>query len=427
MSHNSRMSGVNEVLSRDDHGATTKRAILLSNVLFEPLASLLPLLPFILCKGLGATAFQIVLLTMLRPVVSLFSFYWSSRISGRADLLRKNLVWAGLLARLPFIVSLFTGNTWLIILASSIYMLFYRGGIPAWMEILKRNLDKQSRQKYFAIGSALGYTEGALIAIGVGALLDHDIYLWKWIFAISIFLGLLGTFVQALIPVQGEWDKTPPPIRNKLPMLKQLLKPWKDSWVLMRERRDFARFQLGFMLGGFGLMLVQPVIPFFFSNELNLSYRDLLIAISICKGLGFVVTSRLWGEATDRKCLNRVTGWILLGFGCFPLLLVFSTSSILWVYGAYLLYGVAQAGSHLVWHLSGPIFSGREESLRFSGVNIVMVGVRGIIGPPCGGLLNVLLGPIYVLCIGSIFCFSASGFMYSWARGIFPRKVPASV
>jgi len=64
----------------------------------------------------------------------------------------------------------------------------------------------------------------------------------------------------------------------------------------------------------------------------------------------------------------------------------------------------------LVWHMSGPIFAGKEESSRFTGVGLMMGGLRGAVAPPLGGWLAVVLGPIEVLVLGGALCF------YSGAR-----------
>jgi hypothetical protein len=106
------------------YGNQTKRAIFLSTLLNEPFASLYPLLPFILLKSLNATAFQIVILTMLKPVSSIFSLYWSEKISQNRHTLRMNLIGAGLLARVPFLLALLFDHVWLYVVASTLYMLF---------------------------------------------------------------------------------------------------------------------------------------------------------------------------------------------------------------------------------------------------------------------------------------------------------------
>jgi MFS family permease len=382
----------------------TRRAILLSSIFNEPFVSLYALLPFILLKNLDATAFQIVILTMLKPVSSIFSLYWSERISQDRQTLRMNLIGAGLFARIPFLVALMFDNVWLLIAASILYMLFSRAGIPAWMEILKVNIPDKAREKSFSFGSALGYAEGVLIAIGIGSLLDHSGASWKLFFAVAIFLGLVALWIQAKVPIAKNHETIPE--QSRVSFKESLLRPWRDCYELMRSRNDFRKFQWAFMVGGFGLMVIQPVIPIFFTETLHISYRDLLIAYSICKGLGFVLTSSLWSRALSYFSVGKFTTFVLIGFALFPLLIVASIAHPFWIYVAYFVYGIAQAGSHLIWHLSGPLFAEGEKSSRYSGVNIVMVGLRGAVGPPIGGLLVAFFGPIAVFIISSVCCIS---------------------
>lgn len=63
-----------------------------------------------------------------------------------------------------------------------------------------------------------------------------------------------------------------------------------------------------------------------------------------------------------------------------------------------------QGGSHLIWNMSGPHFAGKEESSRYTGVGVVMVGLRGAVGPPLGSAISTLWGALPVLSIGAILC-----------------------
>lgn len=386
-------------------GSRTRLAVLLSSLLHEPLSSLYPLLPFIFLHHCHATAFQIVLLTTLKPVSSIFSFYWSEKLSNNHHSGRWNLLGAGLLARLPLLLALFLDSTWFLLLATTLYMLFSRASVPAWMEILKINLPEEERKKVFSLGSALGYAEGVLIAIGIGSLLDHFDNSWKILFCGAIFLGLLALFLQVLLPPKETPEKEAPPVEAS--WKSSFLKPWIDCIDLMKKRSDFRRFQWGFMICGFGLMIIQPVIPFFFTEALHISYRDLMIAFSICKGLGFVLSSPLWNQLLTKGSIRLFTSLVHIGFAIFPLLLALSLKSALWLYVAYLLYGIAQAGSHLIWHLSGPLFANEEMSARYSSVNVVLVGIRGLLGPPLGGLLYASSGSLPTLALGSLLCLIA--------------------
>lgn len=381
-----------------DRQIKTGRALIGSSLLSEPLATLYGFLAFILYKDLGASAFQIALLTMLKPVATILSFYWSAGLGGKR--LGSNVMWAGIWMRAPFLLCLWVDSVGYVIAASVNYMFFYRAGIPAWMEILKRNMPEGRRGRIFSISSGLGYAEGIILSLAMGAILDHDPGMWKGLFFCSAGLGLVAAVMQGRVAPEG-----PATERVGVPLRELLVRPWRDSWELMRQRPDFSRFQWGFMICGFGIMLIQPALPLFAVDWLGISYLEMAAAVSIAKGMGFALSSPLWAKWIDRVNVFRMASIVFLTVGLFPVLLCFSEWSLGWLYAAYFWYGVGQGGSHLVWHLSGPMFARKEESSRYTGVNVVLAGLRGGVAPPLGGWLAVLFGPIAVLLLGGAFCF----------------------
>jgi MFS family permease len=395
-----------------------KRTLIWSNLLSEPLFTLYGFIVFILYKDLGASAFQVALLTMLKPVVTVLSFYWSAGLRGKGRKLKSNALWAGFLMRAPFLLCLWIGSPWFVIGAAVNYMFFYRAGIPAWMEILKRNMGKK-REKAFSVSAALGYAEGVVLALGCGAMLDHDPGLWRVLFFGAALVGLSALAVQSRIVVVGGEE-----MEEERPSLKELVvRPWRDSYQLMRERVDFSRFQWGFMVSGFGLMLIQPALPLFAVDVLGVSYLEMAGAVSIAKGLGFALSSPVWAKWMERVSVMRMASFVFLSIGLFTILLSLAVWNVVWLYVAYFWYGVGQGGSHLVWNLSGPIFAGKEESSRYTGVNVVMAGLRGAVAPPLGGWLAVVVGPVQVLVMGGALCF------YSGIRMLQSKfsKVPLSI
>ena len=373
----------------------TKIALFWSSILQEPLATLYGFVAFILYKDLHATAFQIALLMMLKPVVSLLSFYWSAGSRGR---LRANVLGAGLLMRLPFLLIPWIDSVWYVIGVLVNYMLFYRAAMPAWIEILKRNLHESKRGWLFSWSSAVGYGEGVILSLAMGALLDQDPGLWKLLFVGAALFGLIGTALQFGVPICEEARE--PRARLK----ERIVRPWRDCFQLMRDRKDFAAFQWGFMICGFAVMLLQPALPLFAVDELGISYTQMAAAISVAKGLGFVVSSPLWGRWMERFSIHRMASWVFLTIALFPLLLALAKLQFWWFYAAFFWYGVGQGGSHLIWNLSGPYFAGKEESARYSGVNMAMVGLRGAVGPAIGGWLSVACGTLPVLGFGAALC-----------------------
>lgn len=379
-------------------------ALIWSNLLAEPLFTLYSFLVFILYKDLGASAFQVALLTALKPIITILSFYWSAGLQGKAKKLKSNVLWAGLLMRAPFLLCPWIDSVWFVIFASVNYMFFYRAGLPAWLEILKRNMGEGKRNRAFSISSALGYAEGVVLALACGALLDKDPSCWKSLFFGSAAIGLFALIVQSRIVIAGE------DVEKEKPTFKEMIiRPWRDSYRLMRQRLDFSRFQWGFMLSGFGLMLIQPAIPLFTVDVLGISHLEMVTAVAIAKGLGFALSSPIWSKWINRIHVYKMASLVFVTIGLLPIFLSFSVWSIAWLYVAYFLYGVGQGGSHLVWNMSGPIFAGKDESSRYTGVNVAMAGIRGAIAPPLGGWLAVATGPLQVFFIGGALCFY-SGF-----------------
>ena len=380
----------------------TRWSLIMSSLIHEPFSSIYIWLPFILRKDLNASVLQIAILVTLKPVISIFSFYYTSL---RSHNVRQAFVTAGILARIPFLLFPFFNNIWYFIFASTTYMLFYRAAIPSWMEILKLNLNKEMRHRYFTLSSAMGYAEGVFLSLYLGYLLDVHFELWRSLFALFAAIGIVGVVMQAFLPINRE---------NWVPKERQplkLLQPWKDTIKLMRERPDFAHFQWGFMGAGFGIMLVIVVVPLYFADILQLSHKEFANARYIFMGFGFILCSPIWSRLMNRLSVFQVTSLVTLSFAFFPISLMFATTSPLFLYLAFAIYGLAQSGSHTVWHLSGPIFAQDEDSSHFSGVNIVMVGLRGMVAPLLGGLLYATCGSMFVLVLGMLLCLFSSWFM----------------
>ncbi len=403
----------------------TKSAFLWTRLLNIPFWVLLNLLPMILYKDLHINSWMILMLVVLKPASALLASYWGAYIHEREDRLLSNLLLANTLRYLPFLLLPWIESPWPIIFAFAFYMMLSRGAIPAWMEIFKQNLEGETRSRVFVFGSAVDYLASALLPLALGWILDEETFAWRWLFPATALLGLISTLFLFRLPsplVRAAIQETSP-----FSMKEQILKPWKETVKLLREHPDFARFQIGFMLGGASLMVAQPVIPIFFVDVLNLSYTKMLLALAVCKSLGYALASPFWVRYFERTTIYRFSGLVILLGALFPLCLILSSIYPLLVYAAYLLYGAMQTGSELSWHMSGPVFANEKESSRYSTVNVLSVGVRGCIAPPLGSLLFALTGPTSVLAAGAcLSLISAWAFINQNAFKIWPLAKGAS-
>jgi MFS family permease len=396
-----------------DKERKTRLALLWMNLTSEPLIALYSLIPFILRKELGSASYQIALFTMLSPVLAVFSFYWGSRLSYKRNHLLPNLIGAWILARLPFLFFPFFDNFWFFLFSCGIYQLFSRASTPALMEILKRNLPKKSRNHLFSLYYLVSVIEG----IAIGLLLSGVTLHWKFLFFFTALASLTSIFLQARITLEDD-----PSQQEILPH--RLSHPWKKAFDLLRERPDFATFQWGFMIGGFALMLIAPVRSIYSADILSVTLNDFVIAKFIFVGLGMAGSSLFWKKGLEKWGVNKLTVWILLGFALFPLAFLLTPFHLAWFYLAHLFYGIAQGGSHLVWHLSGTIFARDQDSSPFTTVNVLMVGLRGAVGPLLGSLLSEILGPIPTLFCGASIAFIGVLFM---AKSLTIFRAPAKI
>jgi MFS family permease len=397
------------------HQQRTILAYVVTRILDTPFWAIYNLLPFILYKDLQANPTQLAVIITLKPLVSLLSMYWSAAVNQRRDRLVSNIMWGRWLSYLPFFFFPFIQNSWFFIAVFALYMMFAVGMMPAWMELLRLNVPEKSRERVFSYSQAFGYMGGGLLPFLFGWMLDEFFQAWRWIFPISAFVALLACFFQVRILIPSKSDnKSSPPL--PFSFKQQLVDPWSNAWKLLLQRPDFRRFQIGFMVIGCGLMIMQPALPMFYVDVLHLSYTELAVALTFCKGLGFALASPLWAKWINRFNLYQFSSWVS-ALGClFPICLIFSQVHLMWLYLAYLSYGIMQAGNELTWNMSGPIFSQNEDSSAFSSVNIIAVGIRGCLIPLLGSLLCTLFSSSFVLILGAGLCLLATFCLSAYSR-----------
>lgn len=377
--------------------AKTRSAFLWTRLLSTPFYVLYTLLPYILYRDVGATLLQVTTVIILHPAVSLIAPYVSVWVLKRPDRLTSKLAWANLLKFFPFLFILLIDDVAYFTIASMIYLILGRGVMPAWMEILKLNIPGESRTKVFAYGQVFDYLGIAFFPLSFGWILDSYQGSWRYLFFVTALIGIFSTWFFYRIPRQTRQFK-----EEELSLKEAVFKPWKISWDLLKRRPDFARFQYGFMLGGAGLMVLQPAYPLFFYDTLHLSYKEMTLALAFCKGISYAAATPFWTKIFGKVDIFRFCTCVTFLAALFPLLLFLAKQDILFLWIAYITYGVMQGGSELSWHLSGPVFSPQNDSSAYSQTNILAQGVRGALMPYLGYLLCSFFG-VYAAFITAIF------------------------
>ncbi len=403
----------------------TRTAFIWSRLLGVPFWGMIYMLSVILYKNMQISPFQITLIITLKPLSALFAPYWSQWVYNRPDRMITNLVWGNILRYLPFLFIPWIHSAWIIIGAFALYMVFYRGVIPTWMELIKRNLPPLEREKLVGRGSTIDYVGTAIIPLALGVVLDANAQSWTWLFPLTASIGLLSTIFLYNISLVGVGEMQAPPFKAQLFSKERLWHPWRNAWALVKDRTGFSKFQIGFMLGGSGLMILQPTLPIFFVDVLNLSYTKMLIALTAFKGIGFALTMPIWVRLFRKWDVFRFSGTVTLLAAIFPFFLISSQLNMVFLYLAYGLYGCMQAGSDLSWNMSGPTFAKEEDSTYFSSTNILAVGIRGCIIPPIGALLYSLTNASIVMLAGASLCFLASIYFMKYNDSLRKAMTPS--
>jgi predicted MFS family arabinose efflux permease len=277
--------------------------------------------------------------------------------------------------------------------------------------VFKRNIGPEGRGPVFSKGSTVNYLANIFIPLLLAPVLDYHPSNWTWIFFILAIIQLIHVIVLFQLRVRVE-DHESSPHSDCFSFQSVVIDPWKNSWDLMKQRADFRHYQLVFLFGGTGLILAQPVLPIFFEQVLQLSYTQLTFAVSLCKGVGFAMTSPLWAQVFNRISINLFNFFVTTLAGLFALILVTIQQEVFLLYFAYLVYGIMQAGSELSWNLAGPRFAKQEDSTLYTSVNVAMVGLRGSIAPFIGELLFLTTNFTTVFLCSAACCLTGAFYSY---------------
>ncbi len=169
-----------------------------------------------------------------------------------------------------------------------------------------------------------------------------------------------------------------------------------------------------------GFIMMQPIIPIYLVDKLNLSYTNNFLAKGVISQIGLLLLSPVIGKMHDKthpfKFISRSFALLMV----FPLMFVVSS---LWagtgiipvviVFVAYFIFGIAMTAVNVSWNMSSIYFAGKEDASMYQSVHVTMTGIRGLIAPILGYTL------LKVFNITAVFIVAA-GFL-AWAAIISHR------
>ena len=387
------------------------------------------LFPFVMAKSLNGSGLQVTLSATMELAGMLLALYWGQLMATKGR--RRGLFWGGLGGRAILILALFihTPGQFLTLLVAVYF--FASLVYPAQNGILQSNIHPSRHGQVFGWGALVQHLTTAGVSIAVGRILDHDADLFRYVYPVLGVVGFVYPLILARLP-RPAGDQTHDPGNfftvPHMPLgpvqwrrlAGALITPFREARDTFRADHRFAWFEGNFMIYGIAFMMLMPVVPLFFIEELNLSYQEISSSRVLIASLGVALLGPLMGRLMDSIHPVRVCtlsfGIIALYPAALAIGAIFTPENpALVAYGAFVLYSMGMAGVNVTWNIGSIAFAPPGQGGFYQGIHVAMVGVRGLLGPAIGFIILKLFGYKEVFVLATVTFLLAS--ISSWVLG----------
>ena len=333
-------------------------------------------------KSLGASEFQVTLMTMAMPVTSLTSIWWGRILIGRDQRL---ILWiigiAGLLAMATgsFLVSF--EHLFIMFL---IYFATYALQGTAQNRALQQHIPPKQTGGLFGLSQGLRMILAAIVSALAGWWLEIADKGWQDLFPVVSLVGLIS--IGALAGIKTGMHREAAPLKIKYWMIS----PLKDAVILLKKRPDYFRYELAFMIYGVAYMMTLPVVPIFLVDDLQLTYAHIGISRGTAFQLVMILAIPFFGRIFDRSTPHRMSIGAFSLLSLYPLTLLgakFLDGNLrfIMVLLSFAIQGFAISSVMVLWNLSSMRFTGPgEDAGQYQSVHIAATGIRGLFAPLLG-------------------------------------------
>ncbi len=364
-------------------------------------------------KALRAMDWQLMLMTMIWPISNFLSIWWG-RLFEQSHHQSRYFIVGGIVGRLTLIYAIWltTMNEFLVVMG-----LLYSANsllVPAQNTIYQKNIRPQRRSAVYGYTMSIGMVVSVTLTFIAGRVLDSNENSYRWILALTGIAGFVSTILLSRIKIQ-EPVVDPPVGRKQISFKDALTDPIKRSLKLMKENKAFAAFERSFSIYGMGYIMMQPIIPIYMVDKLQLSYTNNFLAKGILSQVGMLFLAPLFGRLHDKMHPFKYIGYSFALLMLFPILFVLSSLwagesvvAVIVVFIAYTIFGLAMTGVNMAWNMSSIFFAGNDDAAMYQSVHVTLTGVRGLIAPVLGFILLKGLGIESVFIVAAGFLALAS-------------------
>jgi len=395
------------------------------------------LFPFVLAKSLHASGALVTLAVTMDTGGMLLALYWGHLMaqSGR----RRWLLRGGLGGRLVLMLTPLATTP--VSFVSLLAVVHFFGSLvyPAVNGILQANLPADRRGRVFGQGALVQNLTTAATSLAVGALLERDPGLYRLVFPVMGCLGFVYLWILARLP-RPAGDTTADPRSGlgdllavpRLPLgairwrrlAGALVAPFREAVQTFRTDRAYLWHEGNFMLYGMAFMMLNPVVPLYFTERLDLGYEEISNARILIASLGVAALGPLMGRLMDRYHPVRLCVLAFAVLTGYPVALALAghvpgLAPASMAYFAFGVYALGMSGVNVTWHVGSITFAPRGQGGYYQGIHVTMVGLRGVVGPLTGYAVLRLLGYREVFVAAAIFFLLASvssAFLWRWMK-----------
>lgn len=380
------------------------------------------LFPFVLAKSLGAPGWLVTLSVMLETSGMALGLYWAQLMAAGGR--RRWLFWGGVGGRLVLVAALVVQTAGAFVALLAVVYFFIALVYPAQNSILQENIRPHRRGEVYGRGAMVQHLTAAATSLAVGAVLQGDPDLFRWVYPV---LGVLGFGFPLILsrlprPAGTETPAIEPPAKVAHDRVATtVIEPFREMRDVFRRDPAFAWYETNFSIYGVAFIMLAPVVPLYFTEAWRLDYQDISLSRVLIGSLGIALLGPAAGRLMDHIKPARLCalsfGWMTL----FPLLLAFGVvllplTPAAAAYLAFAIYGVGMAGVNLGWNVGSIAFAPPGKGAHYQGIHVAMVGVRGILAPILGYALLRWLGYREVFLMAALLFLTASLSSWSLAR-----------
>jgi hypothetical protein len=360
-------------------------------------------------KTLLSSNLVVTFVTMVWPVANLFSIYWGEYLQGRKDRGTLFLI-AGIMGRLSLILTFFvqTGKHFVLLL-----LLVYSFNaliIPIQNSIFQFNYRKENRGILYGFSQTAYALSLLLTSFVFGKFLDYNEDLFRHLFALIGIFGYLGMLslkkIKVEIPDVVKEAKSHP-----------VISPVITTIYEFRNNKPFLWYEIGFMIYGFGYMIMLPIIPQFLVNKLGMTYTQISIGKVMIAFSGIALLAPLAGSIQERLNPIIFSGLSFLILGFYPILINLSifqniTAPVIFVYIGFAVFSIGMAGVFINWQIGSIFFAKEKDSAMLQSVHVTLTAIRGLFAPLIGYFLMSRFSDSIGFLTSSFMFFASSIIMF---------------